>query len=69
MTDVKHFILDVNVSVDHTSVLLEQSETGACYFWIAASQIPTLIYVAKRVFKRTGLEPKVATQAYEECYL
>jgi UDP-2-acetamido-2-deoxy-ribo-hexuluronate aminotransferase len=74
LADVKHFILDVNVIVDFwlrensfevTTQLLEQGEAGINRFWITASQIPTLIYVARQAFKRSGLEPETATKVVD----
>jgi len=74
LTGVKHFILDVNVivdfwlsenSVDVTTQLLEHGETGSSRFWITAAQIPTLIYVARQAFKRSGLEPEAATKVVD----
>ncbi len=71
MAEVKQFILDVNVIVDFwlrensfevTTELLEQGEAGRGRFWITASQIPSLIYVARQAFKRSGLAPEAATK-------
>lgn len=60
----KNIILDVNVIIDLwignnsaaiTEKLIDESVAAGVKIWVAASMLPTLDYVAQRVFKQKGL--------------
>jgi UDP-2-acetamido-2-deoxy-ribo-hexuluronate aminotransferase len=68
---VKHLLLDVSVIVDlwlgaesapDTAALFDAAEDGQAKLWVVASSLPTVDYVARRAFKRAGMDPDGVAQ-------